>query len=58
VLREIQNKMGASEFVGVFKFGGMPYEEAERSLKLFASEVMPVIKADAREPSQTAAAGS
>jgi alkanesulfonate monooxygenase SsuD/methylene tetrahydromethanopterin reductase-like flavin-dependent oxidoreductase (luciferase family) len=58
VLREIQNQMGASEFVGVFKYGGMPYEEAERSLKLFASEVMPVIKAEGRQPSQTAAAGS
>ncbi|HEY6418508.1 MAG TPA: hypothetical protein VIX59_05845, partial [Candidatus Binataceae bacterium] len=58
VLRNIQNTMGASEFVGVFKYGGMPYEEAERNLKLFASEVMPVIKTAGRDESQTAAAGS
>ena len=58
VLSKIQDTMGASEFVGVFKYGGMPYEEAERSLKLFAAEVMPAMKAGARADSQSAAAGS
>jgi alkanesulfonate monooxygenase SsuD/methylene tetrahydromethanopterin reductase-like flavin-dependent oxidoreductase (luciferase family) len=57
VLRNIQNILGASEFVGVFKYGGMPYEEAERSLKLFASEVMPTLRREGREE-QPAAAGS
>jgi hypothetical protein len=27
-----------------FRFGGTPYAVAERGLKLFASEVLPVIK--------------
>jgi hypothetical protein len=36
----------------------MPYEEAERNLKLFASEVLPAMKAEARQESQSAAAGS
>jgi len=58
VLRNVQNTLGASEFVGVFKYGGMPYEEAERSLRLFASEVMPALKADRREQAHPAAAGS
>jgi alkanesulfonate monooxygenase SsuD/methylene tetrahydromethanopterin reductase-like flavin-dependent oxidoreductase (luciferase family) len=58
VLRNVQNTLGASEFVGVFKYGGMPYDEAERSLRLFASEVMPAMKAEAREESHPAAAGS
>jgi alkanesulfonate monooxygenase SsuD/methylene tetrahydromethanopterin reductase-like flavin-dependent oxidoreductase (luciferase family) len=58
VLRNVQNTLGASEFVGVFKYGGMPYDEAERSLRLFASEVMPVMKAEVREQAHPAAAGS
>ena len=27
-----------------FRFGGIPYDEAEASLKLFAKEVLPVLK--------------
>ena len=27
-----------------FRFGGMPYELGERGLKLFAKEVLPVLK--------------
>jgi hypothetical protein len=27
-----------------FRFGGTPYEVAERGLKLFAKEVLPVVK--------------
>jgi len=47
-LRETQSQMGMSEFVGVMRCGGVPYEEAERSLKLFASEAS---KAEVRLPS-------
>ncbi len=32
----------------VFKFGGMPYDMVLRSMRLFASEVMPVVKAAMR----------
>jgi hypothetical protein len=27
-----------------FRFGGMPYDVCERGLKLFAKEVLPVVK--------------
>jgi alkanesulfonate monooxygenase SsuD/methylene tetrahydromethanopterin reductase-like flavin-dependent oxidoreductase (luciferase family) len=46
VLREIKSTVDAEEFVGVFKYGGMPLEEAERSMKLFASEVLPKVHAE------------
>ncbi len=41
---EIQKKTGAEAFNGVFSFGAMPYDVAEASLRLFASEVMPELK--------------
>ncbi len=37
-------RTGGESFAGVFSFGGMPYEIAEESLRLFASEVMPELK--------------
>jgi len=30
----------------VFSYGGMPLEEAERSMKLFAAEVLPKVHAE------------
>jgi alkanesulfonate monooxygenase SsuD/methylene tetrahydromethanopterin reductase-like flavin-dependent oxidoreductase (luciferase family) len=44
-LRERLNGVGAKEFVGVFKFGSMPYEHAERSLRLFSEQVLPDLHA-------------
>ena len=41
---EIQQRTGAEAFTGVFSYGGMPYDLAEASLRLFASEVMPQLK--------------
>jgi alkanesulfonate monooxygenase SsuD/methylene tetrahydromethanopterin reductase-like flavin-dependent oxidoreductase (luciferase family) len=38
---DIQSKVGCDAFTGVFCYGGMPYDEAERNIRLFASEVMP-----------------
>jgi alkanesulfonate monooxygenase SsuD/methylene tetrahydromethanopterin reductase-like flavin-dependent oxidoreductase (luciferase family) len=46
VLREIRKTVDAEEFVGVFSYGGMPLEEAERSMKLFADEVLPKVHAE------------
>jgi alkanesulfonate monooxygenase SsuD/methylene tetrahydromethanopterin reductase-like flavin-dependent oxidoreductase (luciferase family) len=40
----IQKTLGASRFMGVFSYAGLPYDEAERSLDLFTSEVMPALK--------------
>ena len=36
--------VGGDSFLGVFRFGGMPPEEAERSMRLFAAEVLPELQ--------------
>ncbi len=41
---EIRKKVNANHFTGVFSYAGMPWEDAENSLKLFAKEVMPELK--------------
>ncbi len=41
---DVQRRTGAEAFTGVFSYGGMPYDLAESSLRLFASEVMPELK--------------
>lgn len=56
-LRTIASTMDAAEFVGIFKYGGMPVEEAERSMKLFAKEVLPHIQRGTAPAVQSAAAG-
>jgi alkanesulfonate monooxygenase SsuD/methylene tetrahydromethanopterin reductase-like flavin-dependent oxidoreductase (luciferase family) len=43
-LRGINDVLGAEEFVAVFQYGAMPFEVAERSLRLFAREVLPELK--------------
>jgi alkanesulfonate monooxygenase SsuD/methylene tetrahydromethanopterin reductase-like flavin-dependent oxidoreductase (luciferase family) len=55
-LRTIALTMDAAEFVGFFKYGGMPLEVAQRSMKLFATEVLPHIqRGSTREPHNAAA---
>jgi alkanesulfonate monooxygenase SsuD/methylene tetrahydromethanopterin reductase-like flavin-dependent oxidoreductase (luciferase family) len=44
-IREIGRRVGHDHFVGVFSFAGMPWDEAERSIRLFAREVIPALKA-------------
>ena len=41
---EIRKRVNANHFVGVFSYAGMPIEDAEKSLRLFASDVMPELK--------------
>jgi len=41
---KIRDTVGQDHFVGVFSYAGMPYEESEASLRLFAREVMPELK--------------
>ena len=41
---ERRNLLGDFELNVSFRFGGTPYEVAERGLKLFAKEVLPVLK--------------
>lgn len=36
--------LGSFELATSFRFGGIPYDEAERSLRLFAKEVLPVVR--------------
>ena len=40
-LENINNMMGADEFVAVFSYGSMPARKAEASMRLFAQQVLP-----------------
>jgi alkanesulfonate monooxygenase SsuD/methylene tetrahydromethanopterin reductase-like flavin-dependent oxidoreductase (luciferase family) len=41
---EFRKRTGAEAFTAVFSYGAMPYELAERNMRLFAREVMPELK--------------
>jgi alkanesulfonate monooxygenase SsuD/methylene tetrahydromethanopterin reductase-like flavin-dependent oxidoreductase (luciferase family) len=49
---ELANAFGTNELMFIFKYGAMPMREAERSMQLFAREVMPALKALKPEPIQ------
>jgi len=38
-------RIGAETYVGVFSYAGMPWDEAERNLRLFSETVMPKLQA-------------
>jgi alkanesulfonate monooxygenase SsuD/methylene tetrahydromethanopterin reductase-like flavin-dependent oxidoreductase (luciferase family) len=38
---DVRERVGNEHFVGVFSYAGMPWDEAERNLRLFARNVMP-----------------
>ena len=40
----IRDTIGIAGFLPDFSYGGMPYDEAERSLRLFAAEVLPELQ--------------
>lgn len=42
---EIRRLTGAAAYNGVFSYAGMPYEDAERSMRLFARTVLPRLQA-------------
>ena len=47
VLEKVQtfnDLVGADSFIGVFRYGGMPVDDAEANMRLFASDVMPALK--------------
>jgi hypothetical protein len=47
ILRELETRrdvLGEFELNVAFRFGGIPYDIAERGLNLFAKEVLPVLK--------------
>jgi alkanesulfonate monooxygenase SsuD/methylene tetrahydromethanopterin reductase-like flavin-dependent oxidoreductase (luciferase family) len=47
---ELAEAFGTDEIMFVFKYGGMPMAEAERSMRLFAREVMPALRDLKPEP--------
>lgn len=45
-LRYIHQTVALEHVIGTFAFGGLPYPKLERSYKLFAEKVLPVLKND------------
>ncbi|MBV8693520.1 MAG: LLM class flavin-dependent oxidoreductase [Actinobacteria bacterium] len=43
-IRTLGRELGTDHFVGVFHFAGMPVEESERSIRLFAREALPTLQ--------------
>jgi len=59
MLRELESRrgtVGAFELATSFRFGGIPYDVAEKSMRLFAKEVLPVLKSWEYEAMTMAAA--
>ena len=44
-IKRIHQRVGQDSYVAVFSYGGMPHSDAERSMRLFASKVIPELKA-------------
>ena len=41
---DVRERVGNEHFVGVFSYAGMPWDEAERNMRLFAREVRPELQ--------------
>ena len=41
---DLAMQFGCEEIMFIFKYGGMPMKMAEKSMKLFAKEVMPALQ--------------
>lgn len=48
-IQQLAQLTGTDHMLLEFSFGGMPFHEAEQSMKTFASEVLPVLKRDKRQ---------
>jgi hypothetical protein len=55
---ELQRLTGLDHLATEFGFGGMPHEEAEINMRLFADRVMPVLQRDRAFASPPSAAPS
>src|SRR6185503_3122206 len=44
-LTRIHELTNASEFIGVFRYGGLPADKAEASMRLFARDALPALHA-------------
>ncbi|HXA95612.1 MAG TPA: LLM class flavin-dependent oxidoreductase [Candidatus Dormibacteraeota bacterium] len=51
---DIHARTGNSHYVGVFSYAGMPYEDAEQNMRLFAKDVMPQLQKLAATPAGAA----
>jgi hypothetical protein len=47
-LQERRELLGEFDLTCCFRYAGLPYEAAERSMRLFAGEVLPVLRAESR----------
>ena len=45
---ELQQLTGTDHIVCDFSYGGMPHEQGELNMRMFASEVMPILQRDAK----------
>jgi hypothetical protein len=45
-IRYVHHTVPLEHMVGTFAFGGLPYPKLERSVKLFAEKVLPVLQND------------
>ena len=54
---DIRERVANQAFVGVFSYAGMPYDEAERNMRLFAREVAPELRKLSGTPATSGAAG-
>jgi hypothetical protein len=54
-LERINKAMGPSQFVAVMKYGSMPVDVAEKSMRLFASEVLKTAQQLPEQPVPAAA---
>jgi len=49
-IKDFTARTGAGAYNGVFSYGGMPYADVEKSLRLFAKEVLPELRKMPGEP--------
>lgn len=45
-IEELQQLTGLEHLVAEFAWGGLPHEQAEQNMRLFAREVLPVLQSD------------
>jgi hypothetical protein len=43
-IRSIHEQVDCAQFVGIFRYADMPFSEAERNLRTFATTVLPELK--------------
>ena len=53
--KRLAETFGTSEIMFIFKYGGMPIDVAEKSMQLFAREVLPALQDISPQPMQAAA---